>query len=159
MITIGLILFSFELYLPQLIPGGRIGLSQLVTLLALVWFGWREAFFVVTLRIIIGNLILGSLFNPIFLLGLSGSFVSLLMMALIFFNTKKLSIIGISIVGAVFHNMTQLFIAYLLFVKSFDLLWLLPYFLWVSLFSGLLIGFIAWFIMQKLTIVFTMNNE
>ncbi len=151
MVTIGLILFSFERYLPGPIPGGRIGLSQLVTLLTLAWFGWREALLVVSLRVIVGNLILGTVFNPIFLLGLSGAFVSLAIMATVYCNTNKLSIIGISVTGALAHNTTQLFIAYLLFIKSTKVFWLLPYFIWVSLFSGLLIGTTAWFIAKRLT--------
>lgn len=152
MVTIGLILFSFEVYLPGPIPGGRIGLSQLVTLLALVWFGWREALLVVTLRVITGNLILGTMFNPVFLLGLSGAFVSLAAMALVYCNTKKLSIIGISVIGALTHNITQLFMAHLLFIKSKEIFWLVPYFIWASLFSGLLIGTAAWYVAGRLLV-------
>ena len=86
MVAIGLILFTLEILLPQPIPGGKIGFSQLVTLLVLIWFGWLEALVVVLVRVIIGNLILGTLFNPIFVLGFSGAMVSLLAMGLIYNN-------------------------------------------------------------------------
>jgi len=153
MIAIGLMLFMFEIFLPQPIPGGKIGLSQLVTLLVLVWFGWLEALVVVLLRVVIGSLILGTLFNPIFLLGFAGAIVSLLVMTFVYQNLKKFSIIGVSIFGALFHNLTQLCLAYWLFVPKSEIFWLIPYFILVSLFSGLLIGFTTWFLHQKLSLI------
>lgn len=150
LVAIGLILFSLENFLPQPIPGGKIGLSQLVTLLTLVWFGWAEAFLVVVLRVILGNLLLGTLFNPVFLLAFGGALVALLAMAVTYYRTKKFSVIGISVIGAFFHNSSQLLLAYLFFVRSVSIFWLFPYFILISVISGLLIGFIARLFLQRI---------
>ena len=151
-ISISLILFSLESFLPQPIPGGKIGLSQIVTLLVLVWYGWREALLVVLFRVVIGNIILGTLFNPIFLLSFSGALVSLFVMSVVYYNFKSFGIVGISIFGAVFHNIAQLFLAYLFIIKQVEIFWLIPYFFGVSIISGLLIGLIAWFLKSKILI-------
>jgi heptaprenyl diphosphate synthase len=151
-VTIGLILFSLESLLPQPIPGGKIGLSQIVTLLVLVWFGWPEALLVVLFRVLIGNLILGTLFNPIFLLSFSGALVSLVVMSVVYYKFKSFGIVGISILGAVFHNIAQLLLAYLFIIKQVEIFWLLPYFVWISIFSGLLIGLAAWILKLKIQI-------
>jgi heptaprenyl diphosphate synthase len=151
-ITIGLILFSLESFLPQPIPGGKIGLSQIMTLLVLVWFGWREAFLVVLFRVVIGNIILGTLLNPIFLLSFSGALVSLFVMSVVYYKFKSFGIVGISILGAVFHNIAQLLLAYLFIIKQVEIFWLFPYFIWISILSGLLIGIVAWYLKSKISI-------
>lgn len=150
LVAIGLILFSLETLLPQPIPGGKIGLSQLVTLLTLVWFGWAEALVVVLLRVILGNLLLGTLFNPLFLLAFGGALVALFAMAVTYSRTKKFSVIGISVIGAFFHNSTQLLLAYVFFIRSVSIFWLFPYFILISVISGLFIGFITWFFLQRI---------
>ena len=150
MVAVGLVLFIFENFLPQPLPGGRIGLSQLVTLLVLFWYGFPEALAVVLLRVFIGNLILGMLFSPVFVLSTTGAVVALLVMATVRKVVPVFSIIGISLIGALFHNLTQLVVAYGLFIERADIFWLLPYCIWVSVFSGLFIGFIAWFVLVKL---------
>lgn len=150
LVAIGLILFSLETLLPQPIPGGKIGLSQLVTLLTLVWFGWAEALVVVLLRVILGNLLLGTLFNPLFLLACGGALVALFAMAVTYSRTKKFSVIGISVIGAFFHNSTQLLLAYVFFIRSVSIFWLFPYFILISVISGLFIGFITWFFLQRI---------
>ena len=143
---IALILFVLESFLPQLIPGGRIGLSQLVTLLVLFWFGWREAATVLIARVLLGSLFAGGLMNPVFVLSLGGGIAALLVMALSLEYLPMASPLGISVLGAAAHNLAQLALASLFLVGQASVWNLLPYFLWASLVSGTAIGLIAYWI-------------
>ncbi|MFQ5753061.1 MAG: Gx transporter family protein, partial [bacterium] len=102
----GLILFLFESAIPRPLPWLKPGLSNLVTLIAFYLFGFRIAFVIMLLRVVTGAFILGTLFNPVFLFGLSGGIVATGMMGLFYFYFKKIfSILGISILGAFTHNL------------------------------------------------------
>ena len=139
----GLILFVFESFLP-LLPWFRPGLGNIATILALMIFGFGDAVKVTTLRIILGALVLGRLFTPGFLLALSGGFASVLIMSFVFRYTGKIfGPVGISVIGAVTHNFVQLFIAYLLFVKSIEIFIFTPVFMCAGVLTGTLTGLIA----------------
>ena len=71
----GLVISVFESFLP-LLPWFRPGLGNVATLLALMIFGFRDAFTVTMLRIVLGALILGRLFTPIFIFALFGGLAS-----------------------------------------------------------------------------------
>ncbi len=113
----GLILFVFESFLP-LLPWSRPGLGNVATILALLFFGFSDAVKVTLLRVVLGSLILGRLFTPVFVFALTGGLASVLVMSFVHRYTKKVfGPIGISVLGAASHNMVQIVVAYLLFVK------------------------------------------
>jgi len=143
---ISLLLFTLEAFLPQLIPGGRLGLSQLVTLLVLYWFGWQEAAVVLIARVFLAALFSGGILNPVFVLSLGGGLAALMTMSLALSLLKSLSPLGVSVIGAFFHNLVQLWLAQQFFVRQASLWFLLPYFIWASLVAGLVIGGLAYFL-------------
>jgi heptaprenyl diphosphate synthase len=138
------ILSALETAIPNPMPWIRLGLANLATILALKWWGVREAFLIVVLRVFLSSLILGRLFQITFWLSFSGSVAACLGMWLIFrFFESYFSLIGISIFGAVCHNLTQITVAYFLFVHHTTLFSLIPPLFLSSLFSGLVIGIVA----------------
>jgi heptaprenyl diphosphate synthase len=144
LVAMATILSALETSIPNPMPWIRLGLANLATILALKWWGMREAFLIVALRVFLSSLILGRLFQITFWLSFSGSIAACLGMWLIFrFFKKFFSLIGISIFGAVCHNLTQIFVAYFLFVHHTTLFSLIPLLLLSSLFSGLIIGIVA----------------
>jgi len=145
----GLIFFVFESFLP-LLPWLRPGLGNIATVLALMMFGFGDAVKVTLLRIVLGALVLGRLFTPVFLFALSGGLASVLIMAFVMRYTKQLfGPVGISVLGAVAHNMVQLFVAYLLFVKSIEIFIFTPVFLGVGVVTGAVVGFVAYLVFEK----------
>jgi heptaprenyl diphosphate synthase len=145
----GLIFFVFESFLP-LLPWLRPGLGNVATVLALMIFGFGDAVKVTLLRIILGALVLGRLFTPVFLFALSGGIASVLIMALVIRYTKQVfGPVGISVLGAVAHNMVQLFVAYLLFVKSMEIFIFIPVFLAAGVITGAAVGFVAFMVFEK----------
>lgn len=143
LISFGMILFVMESFLP-VPPWFRPGFGNISTILALIFFRFGDAFKVTLLRIFLGALVLGRIFTPVFIFALGGGIASFFAMWIFwkYFN-RIFSPVGISVIGAIFHNMVQLLIAYLLFVKSRELLIFLPLFLIVGLITGTITGLIS----------------
>jgi len=153
LIAIASILFTLENMIPTPLPWFRLGFSNIITLLVLKWWGIKESLIVVTMRVFLGGLLSGKLFNPIFIISLSGSISSAIGMGLLILYCHQIfSIIGVSIIGAVIKNITQLCTAYLLFIKNISIFSLIPVFMIVSLITGAIIGIITYIIDEKLKI-------
>ncbi len=147
----------FETLIPRPLPWFKPGLAHVATLIALYGYGNRAALIVVVARIILGALILGVLFNPAFMLSFSGGITSTLFMA--FFKqyfSKIFSIFGISIIGAVVHTLTQLFLVALLIVQKIEIFYLMPMMILSSIFTGFVVAFVSYLIISKIKIV-TLN--
>lgn len=150
LVAAGLILFLFESAIPRPLPWLKPGLANLVVLVALYLYGIKAAFTVMFLRVLLGAFILGSLFNPVFLFSLGGGLVSTALMGLAFYyNRRTFSILGISVLGAFSHNLVQIMLAAVLVVNRTQVLYLMPIMLLSSLFSGLLVGIFAHFVVEK----------
>jgi len=146
----GLVFFVFESFLPVL-PWFRPGLGNIATIIALYSLGFNDAFKVTILRITLGALILGRLFTPVFVMALSGGLTSVIVMALTLKYTKKIfSPVGVSVLGAVSHNASQLIAAYLLFVKSPQIFIITPVFTAAGVITGTVTGVLAIMILEKL---------
>jgi len=109
-----MILSYVESTLPPLwpaVPGVKIGLANIVVLLTLYLFSWKEALLVSLVRVLAMTLVFGNFIS--FIYSLSGAVVSLLVMSLSK-NTKIFSSLGVSISGALFHNAAQVAVAAIL---------------------------------------------
>lgn len=108
--------YVFESFIPVPVPWARIGLSNIVVVIALFAFGFREAMAVALVRIVAGNLLLGILLSPSFVMSLAGGLASLLVMDLARRRAvPPLSVIGASMAGAVANNAVQIYVFALLF--------------------------------------------
>ena len=144
LVAAGAFLYAIETFIPTPVPWLRLGLANCVTLLALVWWGLKEGMGVVLVRIVVGSLVIGRIFHPVFFVALAGNIVSALcMFAAIRYAKGKLSLIGISVIGSVSKNVTQLAMAYLFFVRQIELFRLTPVFLITAVLSGLMVGFVT----------------
>ncbi len=146
----GLVLFVFESFLPVL-PWFRPGLGNIATILALMLFGFGDSLKVTVLRVGLGALVLGRLFTPVFVFALCGGLVSnLVMAALRRTGGRVFGPVGISVAGAVAHNLTQLAVAYLLFVKSVEIFIFTPIFMVTGILTGIVTGLIAAMVLERL---------
>ncbi|HEY8392437.1 MAG TPA: Gx transporter family protein [Capillibacterium sp.] len=135
--------FLLPLGLVVPIPGAKIGLANVVTLVLLVTESPRLLWLVTAGRIILAALLTGTLFSVSFALSIGGSIAALLVMGFFWRRFPRVfSINGVSIIGAVAHNCGQLFTLYLL-VPGTGLLYLLPWALLLALPSGWLTGALA----------------
>lgn len=136
---------------PVPVPGIKLGLANIVSLAAVVMFGWQSALLVTLIRIVIAALFGGTFLGVTFMLSLSGATISTLAMAA--FHKKwcpPFSLIGVSIIGAVTHNIVQIVTAALL-VSSMNLLWYLPYLVLFAIPMGLITGITLHYFLAKLS--------
>ena len=148
--AVGLALFVFETMIPRPLPWLRVGLANIATLVALYEFGVKEAFLVTITKAVLGSLIVGGLFNPSFLFSFCGGLASTCAMAIVFLYFKAtFSVIGVSVWGAFLHNMTQLAVAAVLFIHRWELFFLLPYFLFSAVATGIFTGALVFFLLRR----------
>ncbi len=150
LVALGLVLYLFESVLPRPVPWVKPGLAHVATLLALYLYGARAALLVVVLRTVIGALILGSLFNPIFLFSLVGGSVATCAMILLKSFGRLFSVVGVSVVGAMVHNIVQLLLAVVFVVGQHQALILLPGFLIPAWFMGIIVGGVSYFLLRQI---------
>ena len=139
LIALALALSYTERFIPlQLLiplPGVKLGLANVVTLVALYLLGWKKTLPIVLIRCVLGSFF-GSLTGLLF--SLAGGILSLAMMAL----CKKLpvfSVYGISIMGAAAHNIGQILAAMVL-MNSVYVCAYLPYLLLIGTCTGMATG-------------------
>lgn len=136
-----------ESLLPHPIPGVRLGLANIVTVIAMVYIGPGSAVQLAVLRTLVSSMVLGTFLTPTFVLSFSGGVVSALVMVLLYrlsvAGPLHFSLIGISVGGAVSHIMTQVALVYLLFIRSSGVLLLWPWLALSAVVTGVITGMVA----------------
>lgn len=140
--------------LPIGIPGAKLGLANIFTIISLYILGFKSTVLVVGLRVVLATMFGGTLSS--FLYIISGGFLSLLAMAAVknIFR-EKVTIIGVSGAGAVSHNIGQLVVASMI-VNNWSVMMYLPVLTFIGIGTGIFIGIAANFIiyhMSKITAV------
>ena len=133
--TLALIFSYVETLIPIQfgIPGVKLGLANLIIVIALYRMKLSEAYLLSIVRVLLAGFIFGNYFSIIY--SLAGGLLSLTVMALL---RKKggFSVIGVSIAGGVFHNIGQLIIASVI-VETFSVMYYVPVLLIAGLVTGL----------------------
>lgn len=155
LISLACVLQISESMIPNPVPGIRLGLANMVTLVALVTMGFRSALEIAVFRTVLSSLIIGTFMSPTFILSFSAAVVSTMFMGFLLrlsslHERYRLSIIGISIVGALTHNMVQLYLAYLLLVKHSGIFVFLPWLCISALIMGWITGTVAGGVCRRL---------
>lgn len=155
LVAISCVLQISESLIPHPIPGLRLGLANVITLIALVTIGWRCALEVTILRTILSSFIMGTFMSPTFILSFSGGIVSTLVMGLFYWLSRfhrryRLSIVGISVVGALTHNIVQIYLAYLILIKHPGVFVLFPWLTIGAVFMGWVTGLAAGKVCRRL---------
>ena len=121
------------------IPGIKLGVANLVTVLGIFFLGSCEVLTVVVMRICLVGFMFGNGVSIIY--SLAGGLLSLAVM-LIIKKTDKFSMISVSVAGGISHNIGQLLAAAIV-LKSTAVVYYLPPLLVAGTVTGLLIGIIA----------------
>jgi heptaprenyl diphosphate synthase len=114
-------LHGFESLLPTPIPWLKLGLANIITLVALSLYGFRMALMVTLIRVVLASLFIGTFLGPAFILSTGGGIASVVSMGLIIRAGKNIfGTVGVSLIGALFHNIAQLSLAYYFFIQRLD---------------------------------------
>ncbi len=140
--AIALTIFVLEAQIPPLLPlpGIKLGLSNIVTLFALCSLGGKEAFAIVLVRIVLGNLATGRVSAIFYALG--GGILSFLTMlfAMRFVKPSQLWVVGV--LGGLAHNIGQTCVAVAI-TQTVELFVYLPVLLLCGIVTGALTGLCA----------------
>ena len=147
--TMALTIFVVESMLPPLapIPGIKLGLANVVTLWLLIYATWKDALWVLIMRILIASMVAGQMMS--FLYSLCGGLLCFAAMALLFRLLGQKHIVFISAIGAIFHNIGQVGIAMIL-LSSLSVLAYLPILLISGVITGAFTGLCAYFVSKRL---------
>ena len=121
------------------IPGVKLGLANLVIVAALYLFGGKQAFLISVVRIFLSGFMFGNMASIMY--SLAGGMLSLAIMLLLK-KTDKLSILAVSVMGGICHNIGQLIVA-MLVVENLKLIFYVPVLLISGFLTGLLIGVVS----------------
>ncbi|MCR5671646.1 MAG: Gx transporter family protein [Butyrivibrio sp.] len=149
--SLALILSYVETQIPAFIaiPGMKLGLTNIVVLVALYHMDEKAALIINFVRIIIVALLFGTALS--FAFSLAGGLLSGLVMILMK-KTDRFGVMGVSTVGALTHNIGQILVA-MIALNTRAIAWYLPV-LWITgVITGLIIGFIGAMVIKKLPAV------
>ncbi len=154
--AIGLILSYLESFIviPVRVPGIRLGLANIATVIMIWTLGPVYGLLVSILRVVLANLLFGS---PVsFIYGFSGAVISFIVMLLM--RRLGFSIYGVSVAGAVVHNCAQIIAASIL-VGSIYVFTYLPVLTIAGVLAGLIIGFLSYMIISRLKNIITVTER
>lgn len=152
LLAVSLVLAYLENLIPVLvaIPGVKIGLANIVTLLILYRTGSWNTLFFMTLRVVLS----GFLFSGIagILYSFAGGAACILVMSILkrfsFFST-----IGVSMAGAIFHNFGQLAVAVIV-MENLYILYYFPILCLSGILSGFVVGYLSYLLFQQYNKIF-----
>ena len=143
LLALSILLAIIESFFPIIgghIPGMKLGISNSVTIITLIIYGYKEALGITILRVILMGILRTGLFSTGFFFSLGGAIFSVT--ASTFAQKTKLSIIGISIIGAIFHSIGQILVAVFL-LKLPSLFYYLPWMILASIITGCITGYLS----------------
>lgn len=148
-VSLALIVSYVETLIPfQLgIPGAKLGLTNIVILIVLYRWDFRDAIFVSVLRILLAGFMFGSLSTILY--SLAGGLASLCVMQGLHRAGRNFGIVGISTAGGVAHNTGQLLIA-MAVVENISLFYYAPFLILAGILTGLVVGAAAGAVLAKL---------
>ncbi len=148
LIALAMVLSFIESQIPAFIavPGIKLGLANIAIVFALYSLGFREALGVSLIRVVLSAILFGSVVSGLY--SAAGAVLSLLGMALLkksgFFGT-----VGVSVSGAVLHNLGQIGIACFI-LKTQALVYYLPFLILSAVVSGVVIGIVSAVLVERI---------
>lgn len=142
---------SIEALIPTPIPWLRVGLANIITLTTLLLYGLKAGMTVTLIRVFLGSFFAGTFLGPAFVLSLGGGVSSTLVMwfSKILFG-RLFSPIGLSLIGALTHNIAQLFLAYCFFVRKIEAVIIIsPVIIFIGIITGAFNGIATSLIMKR----------
>ena len=148
LIALAFVLSYIESLIPVFIaiPGAKLGLTNLVVLIALERFGKKDAFIINMIRILLVGFTFGNTFSLLY--SFAGGILSFLIMILLK-KTKKFTLVGISVSGGVGHNIGQIMVAAFV-LESKALIYYLPFLLIIGTIAGVIIGILSAEILKRI---------
>ncbi len=144
-----------NLFPPLILPGAKMGVSNVFILLSVYFLGGKYAVAVLIVKTTLGSLFSGNLSSIIYSLP-SGLFALSIELVLIYI-VKNVSIVCISVTGAILNTTLQN-ATFCLVSSTIEYLAYLPYLALIGVIGGITVGLIVYFAVNKLPIFNEKNN-
>ena len=143
LLSVSVVLGLIESFIPLFssIPGIKLGLANIVIIFAIYKLSIKDAIYISILRVILMGILRTGLFSISFFFSLVGALFSIITMYLVK-KIKTLSIVGVSISGAIAHSIGQIIVACIL-LSNINMIYYLPILLISSLITGIIVGTIS----------------
>ena len=132
------------------VPGIKPGFGNIVVLIVLLLYSWREALAVSAVRVLVIGFLFGNAFSIVY--SLAGTGLSIAVMALLL-RAGRFGMLGVSAAGGVAHNVGQLLVAKLV-LPALPLLWYTPVLILAGLAAGLAVGLITHLVATRLPVLY-----
>ena len=138
-----IVISIIESFIPSIgIPGVKLGLANIVILTILYELGVMDAIVVNLLRVLLVASLRGTIFSMGFVMSLTGAVLSLTIMIVFYLFIKRFSIVGVSVIGSIFHVSGQVLIAMFYLGTTYIILYL-PVIAISAIITGVFVGIIA----------------
>lgn len=145
-LSISLVLGYLESMVPVMVavPGVKLGIANIVTMLVLYRMGSKQAFFIMLLRVVIAGFLYSGVAGILY--GLVGGVCCIAVMTCLR-RIPIFSILGVSMAGAIFHNVGQIMAAVFV-MENTGVIYYLPVLCISGVVSGLAVGFLSHFLIK-----------
>ena len=156
--AIALTIFIIEIQIPPLvpIPGIKLGLANIITLIILSLYGIKEASAVLFIRIFLGSIFSGQMINLLY--SLSGGILCLVVMSTLMKLLGKKNLCFISITGAIAHNIGQITVS-MIILETTSVLYYLPILLISGVITGAFTGIVSKLMVNNVVLKKLINEE
>ncbi|MCD8205225.1 MAG: Gx transporter family protein [Clostridia bacterium] len=146
--ALSLIMFVIENQFPSmLIPGARMGLANIFSFAALIMYSALEGYVVVIVRTLLGAIFAGNITSVMY--SFTAGVVSMTVSALLLYLVHpKISIMAISIMAAVCHNIVQN-LMFIWISGTVYAMYYMPYLMLLGIVSGAIVGGVTMLIFKK----------
>ena len=148
MIALAMVLSFLESMLPAFVavPGVKLGLTNLVVMVALYKLSPADAVIINIIRIILVGLTFGNAFSLVY--SMAGGILSFVVMLLLY-KTGRFSEAGVGAAGGVAHNLGQIIVA-MIVMKTAGVAFYLPVLIASGLVAGVIIGILSGLVVARL---------
>ena len=146
LVTVMLMLGYVESLVPTGVPGIKLGLSNSVLILAIVWLGIPTAFALMIVKVLLSGFLISGVNAMLY--AFAGGLLSMLVMCVLY-KTKAFSLTPVAMAGAVAHNVGQVALA-MLILETGKLLFYMAILMLVGLVTGFVTGTVASILIKRL---------
>ena len=143
---------------PIPVPGIKLGVANIAVITILYTLGIKEAVIINILRISLTAMLFGNLNS--FLFSIAGAVLSMVTM-IVLKKIDSFSYIGVSVSGAIMHNVGQI-IAAIFIMGSSAIIYYLPVLIIAGVITGIIIGIVSGIVVKyvkKGAVAFTIENR
>ncbi len=147
-IALAMILSYLESLVPIgfAVPGIKLGLANLVTIVALYKLGIKDTIIISLGRILLSGVLFGNMMIIIY--SLAGAFLSILVMVLVK-KTRMFSATGVSVCGAIAHNLGQIIVA-VISLENMNIMYYMIVLAIAGTVAGTIIGILSGMIIKNI---------